>query len=165
MYLQEDLPRLVHSFEWGFLSDRLVESLSKYARTGTTTQDEKKVLEEGISFVDLILNGRKQITTGQYESNALESLIIYNKSVSIILDMPDLRAQEIDAREIEKIFEAFKTNLIQIVKGEQVSPQSIDKTKDFFNSLREATLDDGTSIINGLYESRSSKKWELIPGT
>jgi len=161
MYLQNEMGRLEYSFRFGFLSDRIVESLSKYEKEAAKmSQDDEKVLREGISFFEMVLKGKEQITTGVYESNALESLMTYNRSLSIVLDMPDL-PKEINAKKIEEIFGELKENLCKIVEGKKVSPLEICKTKNFFNYLRESTLNDSTTIINGLYESRRSDRWEL----
>src|SRR5271157_2232169 len=104
MYLQNKMSRLEYSFRFGFLSDRIVETLSRYEKEGSkVSKDDKKVLNEAISFFDTVLKGKEQITTGVYGSNSLESLMTYNRSVSIILDMPNL-PKEIDAKKIEKIF-------------------------------------------------------------
>jgi hypothetical protein len=46
-------------------------------------------------------------------------------------------------------------------KGGRLSLEEVERTKKFFNMLREATLDDSTTIMNGFYESRGSKKWGL----
>jgi len=165
MYLQESMHRLVDSFKLGFLSDRITKALSKYEENGgRVSSDEEKILNEGVSLVEMVLSGRKQITTGTYESNALESLMIYNKSLSIVLDMPNLPS-EINAAEIEKIFNDLKNNLARMAAGERVSAEEVRKTKIFFDIFRKATLDDSTTIINGLYESRSSLEWELPPET
>jgi len=153
--------RLVDSFRLGFLSDRIVEALSKYRENGTRiSQDAKAVLSEGAFFIDQVLNGRKQITTGIYEKNALESIMIYNKSVSIVLDMPDIPA-EINAEKIEKIFVDLKDSLVRMSRGEKVPSDKFEIAKSFFNYLREKTLTDSTTIMNGLYESRRSGRWEL----
>jgi len=161
MHLQNEMSRLEYSFRFGFLSDRIVESLSKYEKETTKLpEDDKKVLGEGISFFEMVLKGKEQITTGVYESNALESLMTYNRSLSIVLDMPDL-PKEMNAEKIEEIFEELKESLCKIVEGKKVSPLEIRKTRSFFNCLRESTLNDSTTIINGLYESRRSDRWEL----
>lgn len=165
MYLQNEMGRLEYSFRFGFLSDRIAESLSKYEKEAKKlSQDDKKTLEEGISFFEMVLKGKAQITTGVYESNALESLMTYNRSLSIVLDMPDI-SKEISVKRIEEIFGELKGNLCKIVEGKSVSPPEIRRTKSFFDCLREATLNDSTTIINGLYESRRSDRWELPPET
>ena len=157
--------RLLHSFKWGFTSDRIAEALSKYDVKGVRlSEEERKALNEGVSFIAMVLDGRKQIITGIYQSNALESLMIYNKSLSIVLDMPDLPA-EINASKIEEIFKDLRNNLAKMIDGAQVSPEEVDRIKRFFNLLREATLDDSTTIMNGFYESRGSDKWESTPET
>jgi hypothetical protein len=165
MYLQNNMHRLLNSFKWGFTSDRIAEALSKYNVKGRRlSEEDRKVLNEGVAFIVMVLNGRKQITAGVYQSNALESLMIYNKSLSIVLDMPDLPA-EINSSKIEEIFVDIRNNLVKMIDGAQVSSKEVDRIKKFFNMLREATLDDSTSIMNGFYESRGSGKWESIPET
>jgi hypothetical protein len=161
MYVQNNMHRLVHSFKWGFLFDRIARALSGYeTKDGKASEEEKKIILEGASFIDMVLNGGKQISTGVYQSNALESLMLYNKSLSIVLDMPDLPS-EIDIAKIEGIFEELKSNLLEMGKGGCLSLEEVGRTKKFFNMLREATLDDSTTIMNGFYESRGSKKWGL----
>jgi hypothetical protein len=125
-----------------------------------TSGEEKVALDEGIAFIDMILSGGKQITEGIVVSNALESLMLYNKSLPIVLDMPDL-PEQIDAKTIERIFEELKDNLKHIRNSVLISNDKIVRTTGFFNSLREKTLEDSTVIMNGLYESRRSDKWEL----
>jgi hypothetical protein len=160
MYLQREMSRLEYSFKFGFLSDRIVESLSKYEKTTEKlSQNDKKVLSEGISFFEMVLKGKEQISTGIYESNALESLMTYNRSLSIVMDMPDL-PKEISAKKIEEIFTEFKKSLQEIIEGEKVPLPEVRKTKTFFNCLREWTLSDSTTVLNGLYESRRSGRWE-----
>lgn len=164
MYLRGNMHQLVYSFRWGFLSDRIVEVLSKYTTEDNITGDQKEVIAEGISFIEMTLSGRKQITTRTYESNALESIKIYNKSLSIVLEMPDLPSK-VDIKEIEKTFKDLKHSLRQIIDGKPVSTKEIKRTKDFFNILRKVTLDDSATILNDLYESRSASPWGLIPTT
>jgi len=153
--------RLVDSFRLGFLSDRIVEALCKYEKNDAeVSKKEKAVLDEGVSLIEKVLNGRRQISTGVYEKNALESIMIYNKSVSIVLDIPEM-AKEVSVEKIEQIFADLKNSLARMARGEKVSIEKIERTKSFFNYLRKETLDDGTDIINGVYESRRSGKWEL----
>jgi len=160
MYPQDHLYRIVNSFKWGFFSDRIVGALTEYENKGRISGEGLGTLEEGISFIDMILSGGKQITDGIQVSNALESLMVYNKSLSIILDMPDL-PEPINTKKIQEIFEGLKDNLIQISRGNSISVKKVAKTKSFFNCLREKTLEDSTVIMNGLYESRRSDKWQL----
>jgi uncharacterized protein related to proFAR isomerase len=152
--------RIVNSFRWGFLSDRIVKSLTDFRKNKRISEEEKVALDEGIDFIDMILKGGKQITEGIVVSNALESLTLYNKSLPIVLDMPNL-PQQINAKTIERIFEEFKDNLKQISNGVLISDDKLVTTTGFFNALREKTLEDSTAIMNGLYESRRSDKWEL----
>jgi hypothetical protein len=152
--------RIVNSFRWGFLSDRIVKSLTSYRKNKRTLEEEKVALDEGIAFIDMILSGGKQITEGIVVRNSLESLMLYNKSLPIVLDMPNL-PEQIDAKAIERIFEELKDNLKHICSGDQISDDKVVRTIAFFNALREKTLEDSTVIMNGLYESRRSDKWEL----
>ncbi|MGB9622368.1 MAG: hypothetical protein ACPL07_00855 [Candidatus Bathyarchaeia archaeon] len=126
------------------------------------TEKERKTLDEGVSFIEMVLNGGKQITTGIYQTNALESLTLYNKSLSVILNMSDLTA-EINMAGIEEMLAELKNDLQKIVKGEQISPEKVKRIKEFFNMLRITTLDESATIINGFYESRSPDRWELTP--
>lgn len=165
MYLQNEISHLEYSFRFGFLSDRIVEAVAKYEKEGKNISKEiKDVFAEGVSFFDMVLRGKEQITTGMYGSNPLESLMTYNRSLSIILDMPDL-SQEIDTNKIKAIFEEFKNNLEKMIAGKEVNAIEVTKTKDFFNCLRESTLSDSSDIINGLNESRRIDRWELHPET
>lgn len=162
MYLQDHMHRLAQSFKWGFLFDRIVETLSRYEIKQELTEKEKKTLDEGVSFIEMVLNGGKQITTGIYQTNALESLMLYNKSLSVILSTLDLTV-EIDVAEIEKMLAELKKDLQEIVKGGQISSEKVKRIKEFFDVLRKTTLDESATIINGFYESRSPDKWELTP--
>ena len=153
--------RLVVSFRLGFLSDRVVEALCKYEKNDAeVSKKEKAILNEGVSLIGKVLNGRRQMSTGVYEKNALESIMIYNKSVSVVLDTPDL-AREVNVEKIEEIFVDLKNSLAGMARGEKISTEKFERTKSFFNYLRKETLDDGTEIINGVYASRRSGKWEL----
>ncbi|MGD6807754.1 MAG: hypothetical protein ACQCN4_12450 [Candidatus Bathyarchaeia archaeon] len=165
MYLQKEMSHLEFAFRFGFLSDRLVEAIAKYEKEGKTIGKEvKAVFTEGVGFFDMVLKGKEQVTTGVYGSNPLESLMTYNRSLSIILDMPNI-AEQMDANKIKVIFEEFKQNLERMAAGEQVNLVEVAKTKDFFNCLRESTLSDSSDIINGLDDSRRMDRWELHPET
>jgi len=162
MYIQDHMHRLAQSFKWGFLFDRIVETLCRYEIKQELTEKDKKTLDESVSFIEMVLNGGKQITTGIYQTNALESLMLYNKSLSVILSMSDLTT-EINVAEIEEMLKELKNDLQKIVKGEQITSEKVKRIKEFFNMLRMTTLDESATIINGFYESRSPDKWELAP--
>jgi hypothetical protein len=159
MYLQNSMHRLLDSFKLGFTSDRIVSVLGKLEKENNVTENDKAVVEEGVGIIDLILQGKEQIETGQYGSNALESLKLYNKSVSVVLDMPETGG-EISAKRIKEIFYKLKRELSKIADGKGTKKE-IENVKFFFDCLRTNTLDDSTTIMNDLNEPRSSHKWEL----
>ncbi len=152
---------LVNSFNWGFLSDRIVEALSLYSQGKPLSKKQKEALEEGIAFFKTILSGRKQITTENFESNALESIKIYNKSISVILEMPEV-PQRIDIQEIQNTLEKLENNLSSISQGKTIPSREIKKTLSFFQVLQKVTLDDSSTIMNDIYESRSGGQWESV---
>jgi hypothetical protein len=151
--------RLLDSFKLGFTSDRIVIVLEKIEKGEKIEESDKKVIEEGVGLIDLVLQGRDQMDTGQYGSNALESLKMYNRSLSIVIDMPEMGG-EINPTQVKRIFAKLKEEMHKTAEG-KATKGDIDNVKSFFNSLREATLDDSTTIMNGLNESRSRDKWEL----
>jgi hypothetical protein len=151
--------RLLDSFKLGFTSDRIVSVLSKIEKGKPLTESEKKVIEEGVGLIDLVLQGREQMDTGQYGSNALESLKMYNKSLIVVLDMPEMSG-EINATQVKRVFSSLREKTCKVIDGKATKNEMKD-VKFFFNSLREATLDDSTTIMNGLNDSRSKDRWEL----
>jgi len=161
MYLTNGMNHLVDSFKIGFLSDRIVDALSKYAPDSPQkiAAAEKSALSDGAFFLEKVLNGKRQMSTGAYEKNALESIMVYNKSVSIVLGIPDF-SKKIDSKEIESIFKELRDNLNRITNGESVPKEEIEKITKFFHYLRKQTLDDSTAIMDGVYESRRINKWE-----
>lgn len=159
MYLQNSMHRLLDSFKLGFTSDRIVSVLNKLEKENTVTVNDKAVVEEGVEIIDLILQGKEQIETGQYGSNALDSLKLYNKSLSIVLDMPETGGK-ISAKRIKEIFNKLKRELGKIADGKGTKKE-IEDVKSFFDCLRSITLDDSTTIMNDLNEPRSNFKWEL----
>lgn len=159
MYLQNNMHHLLDSFKLGFTSDRIVSVLSKIEKGTPLTESDKEVIEEGVNLINLVLQGREQIDTGQYGSNALESLKMYNKSVSIVLEMPEMGG-EISVTKVKRVFNSLREKTCKVAEG-KATKNDIANVKFFFNSLREATLDDSTTIMNGLNDSRSRDRWEL----
>jgi hypothetical protein len=150
--------RLLDSFKLGFTSDRIALVLSKIQKNVKPSEPERKVVDEGIELINQILQGREQIDTGQFGSNSLDSLKLYNKSLNVILDTPEPFGEEINFKQIKGVFCKLRNSLEKIEEG-KASEEEIKNAKFFFESLRMATLDDSTTIVNGLNESRSQEKW------
>jgi hypothetical protein len=74
------------------------------------------------------------------------------------LVMPDFK--KFNSKDIELIFNELKNNLTHIAEGEHVPKEEITKVKTFFDYLRRETLEDSNAIIDGVYESRRTDKWE-----
>lgn len=163
MYLEGNTHGLVNSFKWGFLSDNVVDALSRVSEGKEISEEQQESLKEGVSFIQTILSGREQVKTERYEANALESIKIYSKSLDILLEMPDLPRQ-VDMEEIENLFKNLRNTLCKILDGEHLDEMDVKKTLFFFHGLQKITLDDSSSILDEFNDSRSLGEWELSPG-
>jgi hypothetical protein len=157
-----DDQRIIYSFKWGFLSDRIVEIIKKYEIREKITDEDKITLGKANNLFEMIISGEKQANTGKFSMNALEDLKLYNRSKEIFDTTKffnELSDYVID-KKISEIMLAMQKTINDIIsENENIDVKNV---KNFFNSLQKLTVDEGRGLLEDLYEQRDSKKWGLL---
>ncbi|MFC1803401.1 hypothetical protein ACFL0D_05480 [Thermoproteota archaeon] len=154
--------KLVDSFRWGFLADRVFEILSLFQNDGILYEDDAHIIESAHDILMKILEGDEQVNSGIYSMNALEALKLYNRSIEIIYtqDFISLLAKIKDP-ELKNIIKSMDEALLN-VKDKKKTEYLITTIK-FFDLLRDLTLDESNNMIKGIYNNRGLRKWSSMP--
>ena len=154
-----DNRRLAFSLKWGFASDKIVDILKKYVEGTEPSDEDKEVLIMAQRLFDMILKGEEQANSGNYGMNFLESIKIYNRSMSIINTREFI--SNISDESTRDIIINMNLSLDKIIKSEPFD-EALNRELLFFDLMRELTLNETEDVIDGFYESKGMRKWSHL---
>jgi len=161
-----DNGRLAYSFRWGFIADRVVEILTRYTKGQFPSENEKELLEMARKIFHMILKGEEQASSGKFKMNSLDSIKIYNRSLSIFnteIFLSNIsNISNISNSKMSEIISKMDSSIAKIINSE--TPEvDVEIEILFFDLLRELTLEESEFILDGFYESRGIRKWSSLP--
>jgi len=154
-----DNRRLAFSLKWGFTSDRIVEILDKYRKGRLPTEEDKDVLKMARMLFDMILKGEEQANSGNFGMNFLESIKVYNRSISIINTREFLSIMSNES--MNEVIKNMDLSFDKIIKSEPLEGV-LNRELLFFDLMRELTLNETEDVIDGFYESKGMRKWSYL---
>jgi hypothetical protein len=137
------------NLESGFLADRICHILSKSQKLN---ERDKNAIERGIVFLDYALQGRKQISTGKLQRDAVNSVDAYARAVVAASYV------EKDTKDIENVLKMMKEELENIVKNNRVAASKAKYSKIFFEILKKYSVN---AIGTQLYKKNEAVKWMI----
>ena len=131
----ELLEELSRDFKWGFLFDSITEVLEKYKASGCNiTEPDKYILRKALEFLEIINEGREQVSSGRLGRNALESIGAYKETISVFLTIPEKE------KDFKKFIEKLENIIERVANKQKVDPEDVDIVKNFFYQLSIKTL-------------------------
>lgn len=155
-----DNRRLALSFKWGFIADGIVEVIQKYKNGSSITEKDIEVLNSARNLLDMIVKGEEEAISGVFNMYSLESIKIFNRSMSII--NTENFFHSISDKKISNFVMEMNSSLQSIINNEMPEKEYNTELK-FFELLRQLTLDESGGVIDNYYESRGLRKWSNLP--
>ena len=156
-----DEKRIVSAFKWGFLSDRIVETIKKYKKTNSLSEDDREIINDARELLSNILKGEEQYNNGKYNLNALESFVIFNRSMNIISTdefLTEISSFSADSG-IGELVTKMDSTFNKLLESNKLSDDEITLSLIFFDMLRALTLDESQHVLNAYYENRGRRIW------
>jgi len=141
MLTHGSLSRVSDALGEGFFADRVVRSLR---REEPVRQKEKALLEKIEAYVSSIEKGRHQVSTGRLSDNAIASLNAYGRVLSIVVENTP---NEADQKTIDKWINTIKKEVREALQTKKISPSKMQTTIEFFQFVREGTLQESASTF------------------
>lgn len=138
-----DIHELDRAFKLGFFSDNVVRTLALYKERGRILNNEDRStqqLAKAYEFLELVEKGKEQVNTGMLQSNAIDSIGAYRRSLSVfICDRPDV--------DFQIYIDNIKNGINRILKSEDVEALQIETIERFFKTISEATLEETEKLL------------------
>jgi hypothetical protein len=136
----------------GFFADKVVNLLDK--RKAINKNDEI-LLGEVLNFVEKAKKGRRQVESGRLGSDALDSIGAYRRAIRIIAAQTIEQGLEHSAKQaFQAMLDGIKVEVITAMEDKSIDPASLEKTRSFFEKVRQQTLSEASKYY--------SKKVEVI---
>lgn len=141
MLTHNSLTKASDALSEGFFADEVVKSLRRQEPVNT---ERKTLLLEVEKYVDQIQKGREQVSTGRLSDDALASNAAYGRLLRFIIrQRPDTK----DISAIQRFIEAIRTEVEEALRSGRIDPDRLQKTRGFFQYVREASLHDSASTF------------------
>lgn len=136
MVSHNELSRLATTLQEGFFADSVVGSLKN--TKAPLNRNDTCLLRKVINYMDIIENGRKQVSTGHLTDDAITSINAYNRMLSMIL--ANESKQDKDA--ISKLTNTIRKEVKSAMSKNEIVPSKLSTTIRFFDFIRDASLSD-----------------------
>ncbi len=152
--VQYEILELGRAFKWGFFSDGVVRTIELYpsGEIPKNKNKEKKLLTKAHEFLEMVEKGEQQVDTGRLQSNAVDSIGAYRRSLSAFI------YHQPDNRDFKSYIESMKNSLSGMIKSEYVDPQQIEMIKQFFKVMSVSTFEETERLLE---KRKETPKWTL----
>ena len=122
--------------ERSLLSNRAVAILSENRQI---TDIDRSILRDGLDLIDIIIQGKNQVSSGKLGDNSLDAANAYSSTIAalIILDSQLLPTIEVFIRNVRK-------QINEVINKNEVIVSDVYDAKTFFEALLTYTLNESS---------------------
>lgn len=150
-----EIMELGRTFKWGFFSDSVVRTIDTYKSSGKIPKNkskDEKLLTKAHDFLEMVEKGEEQVNTGRLQSNAVDSIGAYRRSLSTFIYYHP------DQEDFKSYIKSIKKSINNMIKSEYVDSQQIELTKRFFIAMSKSTFEETERLLE---KRKESPRWML----
>lgn len=117
----------------GLLADRVVDILGHEA---DLTPEDRRILESVKAFLDDAQSGSRQVNTGRFTENAIESIAAYRATIQSLRLQPKIEA----SNGIDEFLRDIKGEVESILHKGKTAPNETEKTRRFFRTVKKSAI-------------------------